>query len=68
MSHRRWPDALVAGSLLVALVGVPSTASLAATAYTWTRLGTGSSWNTAKNWDPEGTPDDGDSTWSRRRG
>ena len=61
MSSKRWPQALLAVAVGALLVGVPPAPMRASTTYTWTdKLGT-HAWASAGNWDPEGTPEDGDS-------
>ncbi len=55
---------LVAGALALCPLAVVAPAH-AATAYTWSGLGTTDSWSEAANWSPNGVPGDGDSVTVR---
>jgi hypothetical protein len=59
--RRRHAGIVAIAVLAAALVVVAPHPASAATTYTWKGDGDAHSWGQEKNWDPEGTPQDGDS-------
>lgn len=61
MTPRRTRSIAVLVCTVSVLSALPAAPGRAATTYTFTGKGSNDSWNTEKNWDPEGTPEAGDS-------